>query len=250
MALGKDSVLCCSDCKSDKFVWDWENGDVVCTGCGLVQQDRFIDDRVPWKEYDDYAPVEESVPARKVLDMANMAKSELFGGNIDNVKDLIMGDQACDKAGDKACDKAGDKIQVAADLYENTKGFTAKTFCGSMKVKTSKFWKQLEQKGAVDKDRTFDILKRIVYESTDIPSDKSWEVIKVANKFREMLSESAEKQKIKSDRLMVSLMIIVVCDILKLGPKVCAMCRKYKLGVYTFKKHEKLLQEVLKRDRL
>jgi transcription initiation factor TFIIIB Brf1 subunit/transcription initiation factor TFIIB len=217
---------------------DWENGDVVCTGCGLVQQDRFIDDRVPWKEYDDYTPVEESVPTQKVLDVANMAKSELFGGNIDNVKDLIMGIEAVDK------------IQAAADLYENTKGFTAKTFCGSMKVKTSKFWKQLEQKGAVDKDRTFDILKRIVYESTDIPSDKSWEVIKVANKFREMLSESAEKQKIKSDRLMVSLMIIVVCDILKLGPKVCAMCRKYKLGVYTFKKHEKLLQDILKRGRL
>ena len=36
----------CSDCGGDNLVHDWRNGDVVCTGCGLVQYERLFDDYV------------------------------------------------------------------------------------------------------------------------------------------------------------------------------------------------------------
>lgn len=43
----------CTDCGCDQLVWNWTDGDVICTGCGLVVQQGILDDRPCYGEYYD-----------------------------------------------------------------------------------------------------------------------------------------------------------------------------------------------------
>jgi transcription initiation factor TFIIB len=41
----------CDDCGGVQFVQDWAQGDLVCTSCGLVAEERMIDDRPEWRNH-------------------------------------------------------------------------------------------------------------------------------------------------------------------------------------------------------
>jgi hypothetical protein len=70
-------------------------------------------------------------------------------------------------------------------------------------------------------------------------------VFKVAKKFLEALENNVLIQTIKSDKLVVSLMIIA-CEVVKLDIKRKKLCREYGLSLDTLNRHEALLQEAMK----
>lgn len=59
----------CPDCNGDNFVMDYKEGDVVCTGCGLVQERILVDDGIPRDVYTD----PETISAVKMHDRVKSA---------------------------------------------------------------------------------------------------------------------------------------------------------------------------------
>lgn len=241
----------CTDCKSDKFVWDWANGDVVCTSCGLVAQERFIDDRVAFKDYDEYAPLE--APTNKAIAQhTNELNAVLFNGTLENTTDMAKAiEEFCNKTPNQETRTKAQRADVVTAAYTNTniKGISAKDLCEALNVKPSTFWKAATKHKVVDKNSTnrpSELLKRTIYENSDIPNGKEWSVFKTARKFLEALSATPSIQGIKPDRLAVSLMIIA-CEVEKVGLKRTKMCHKYRLCPETLSRHEAILQEALKR---
>jgi hypothetical protein len=213
----------------------------VCTNCGLVQIERFIDDCVQYKDVDQYSvfePAEEQV-SKHMMDFAKEVNSTVFGGMVEDSSDLV-----------KHCDKAGSKAEIAVEIYDtHSTGITAKTFCQALNINPTEFWKAMDKKGSSNKDRTFVMLKRHVYDCPQIDSKYEKEVIRVANRFREALLGAAEVQTVKVDRLLLGLMIIAACDVVQIKDiNKSSLCKLYKLSGNTLKKHEALLQEVLKRN--
>lgn len=231
--------MICLDCKSVKFVWDWANGDVVCTVCGLVAQERIIEDNVGFKDRDDYYPLDEPV-SKRVMTQTNVLNATLFNGMMEGTKEMVQ-------AIDAFCQKSPDvthKADVVTGMYANTKGISAKDLCVAMKIKPKQLWKATVKHNVINTNRTLDLLKRTIYECDDIPEGREWEVLKIARKFLEALETTPAIQNIKPDRLVVSLMI-VACEVLKIGLKRANVCRKYKLSKETLCRHETMLQEAL-----
>ena len=218
----------CRDCGGENMVWDWSCGDIVCTKCGLVAVERFIDDRVGWKEYGQYSPLRE----------------EEGDGVVDkNVAEFLEKYHGASDISPVGMD--------AVDIMDSVeKGTSTTDICGALNIKTKQMWKMAEEKKIVGKDRSYDMIKRIVYECEGIPSARAWDVIKAANRFREaVLGCKGVAQGVKIDRLVVSLVVIACCDICKIpGVSVGALCSKYGLAMGTFRKHERMLQGVLERD--
>ncbi len=239
----------CTDCKSDKFVWDWANGDVVCTSCGLVAQERFIDDRAAFKDYDEYAPLD--APTNKTITQhTNHLNAALFNGHLDNTTDMAKTIQDfCNNTPNQETRTKAQRADVLTAAYTNTKGIPAKDLCEALNVKPSTFWKAATKHKVVDKNssnRPNELLKRTIYENPDIPNGREWSVFKTARKFLEALSATPSIQGIKPDRLAVSLMIIA-CEVEQVGLKRNKVCHKYRLCLETLSRHEAMLQEALKR---
>jgi hypothetical protein len=236
-------MLSCTDCKSDRLVWDWASGDVVCTSCGLVVQERFIDDRVSFKDMGDYTPLATPV-TKQILKKVDVVNANLFNGMLEGTTDVA-------KAIDEFCQSSpsdGDvlsKADVASGVFANTNGFSAKELCVAMDVKPRQLWKAVVKHKVINTNRTSAVLKRTIYECEDIQSGREWEVFKVAKTFLEALENNVLIQRIKSDKLVVSLMIIA-CEVVKLDVKRKELCRKYVLSLDTLIRHEALLQEALK----
>lgn len=236
-------MLSCRDCKSDRLVWDWANGDVVCTSCGLVAQERFIDERVSFKDIGTYTPMETPV-TKQILKKVEAVNANLFNGMLEGTTDVAKTiDEFCQRS---LCE--GDvvsKADIASGVYANTKGFSAKELCDALDVKPKQLWKAVVKHKVINTNRTSSVLKRTIYECGDIQSGKAWEVFKVAKKFLEALENNVLIQTIKSDKLVVSLMIIA-CEVVKLDIKRKKLCREYGLSLDTLNRHEALLQEAMK----
>lgn len=233
----------CKKCSSTRLVWDWANGDIVCTGCGLVCQERFIDERASWKDYEDYTPISQPINSN-ILTRAKVLNASLFNGFLDNTEDIAKSVQEfCDQSQNKNIPK---KANIASGIYANTKGLSIKELCREMKVKTSHFWKaSVQNKIQNNSNRTKELLKRTIYSCEYIPKNSEWNVFKIANKFLEEMIKTPCAQKIKPNRLVISLMIIA-CEIEKLPIIRQSFCEKYQLSLDTLKKHEMILQQVLK----
>jgi hypothetical protein len=241
VAASRKEDMICTDCKSDKFVWDWANGDVVCTGCGLVVQERIMDEKVGFKDRDDYYPLDEMPVSKRVMTQTNVLNATLFNGMLESAKDMAQTiDAFCQKS-----PEATHKADVVTGMYTNTKGISAKDLCLAMKLKPKQLWKGAVKHDVINNNRSLDLLKRTIYECDDVPVGREWEVLKIARKFLEALDTTPAIQNIKPDRLVVSLMI-VACEVLKLGLKRTKVCHKYKLSKDTLCRHETMLQEALR----
>lgn len=200
----------CKDCNNDiNLVWDWANGDVVCRRCGLVAEERFVDDRPSFSEYEQYAPLNE-----KNEEVQKLSRIE----------------------------------KLVADIVNESNGLLTEDIGKALNIKPSKVWKAIpeDKKPGGVYQRGYDIIKRMVYESTLIPQDKAWNIIRTARKLYETLTEVKSKhliQGVKLDRLMTSL-VVIAADI----EGVCnrkQLCGHFKINKDTLMKHEGLLQAAL-----
>jgi transcription initiation factor TFIIB len=46
-------IRTCPECGSDKLIRDYENAEIVCTGCGYVIAEKLADPRPEWRAFDD-----------------------------------------------------------------------------------------------------------------------------------------------------------------------------------------------------
>jgi hypothetical protein len=233
----------CKDCQSFKIVWDWSNGDVVCTNCGLVQLERFIDDCIPYKDVDQYEVIRPPL-SKNMITFANEINIKVFGGNNDDAHELLQG--VVDETNKP-------KTEIAVDIFNSRQtGITAKSFCETLAIKPKEFWKAMDKRGTSSNDRSYVMLKRLVYDCTLIQdSQEEKQVLRVANKFREtLLQEATVTQAFRLDRLLISLVIIAVCDVVRIKDVTKkVMCKHYNMSIGTLKKHEVVLQSVLERSK-
>jgi hypothetical protein len=244
----------CRDCKSTKLVWDWANGDVVCTGCGLVAQERFIDERVSYKDHNDYCPDKIQTPKvsrefQRAIHHTNTINATLLNSALDNTTNMAEAiNDFCNQTPqmDIAVPK---KATITAGIYANTQGVTVKDLCHQMNIKTSNFWKATTCHGVttMNPQRRFqDLLKRTIYTCEHIPKAKEWQTFKIARQFLEAIHDSPLFQNIKPERIVISVMIIA-CGLSKATTMTRAdLCKEYKLSPETLAKHEALLQELLR----
>lgn len=243
----------CRDCKSTKLVWDWANGDLVCTSCGLVAQERFIDERVSYKEYDDYFPgkirtPQESRALQKTIQHTNTINTTLLNNALDNTVDMAEAiNDFCNQTPRLECN-VPKKATITAGIYANTHGVNIKNLCQQMSIKTSDFWKATTRHGitTMKPQRRFqDLLKRTIYTCQHIPTGKEWQTFKIARQFLEKIQDSPLIQNIKPERIVISLMIIA-CGLSNATKMTRAdLCKEYRLSPETLAKHEALLQEIL-----
>jgi transcription initiation factor TFIIIB Brf1 subunit/transcription initiation factor TFIIB len=198
----------CNSCNTDiNLVWDWANGDVVCRGCGLVVEERFIDDRPPYAENDQYAPLNECANKTK------MSRIE----------------------------------KLVGDIIQEANGLRTEDIGKALNIKPSKVWKVIPEdiKTSVYQ-RGYDIIKRMVYGSTLVPQDKAWSVIRTARKLYDTITQPGTKhliQGVKLDRLVTSL-VVIAADIENVCTRK-KLCGYFKLNKDTLIKHEGLLQTAL-----
>lgn len=217
----------CPTCISARVVWNWTDGDIICTGCGLVLEERFIDDRVPASKYSDYKYDEPKLKKNVV------ASATMIGVDMpDSTLQLIQ----------QSCREKFDKPTVAASIYNTVKGMTAKQICSALDIKPSKFWKAASTSKTADNK---DILRRTIYECDVIPKDKVCVVMKTAISLFEALEKSNINQSLRKDRLAVSLLILS-CEMLGIFKKRNVLCKTYKISMETVRKHEYAVQQALR----
>ena len=232
----------CSDCKSDKLVWDWANGDVVCTSCGLVNEERFIDDRFCYKNHEDHEYTETMIIDKKVEQVVSTINSALYNGIIDDTNIITERIQHNYENNNKKITTA----DVVANVYSCEKGVTAHELCTTMNVKPKTFWKSVKNDVVLEK-RLLDIIKRKVYENVKFEKKEEWPIIKCSMKIIERIKNSSVVQNIKTDKLAISI-VYIACKCEKISCDKKEYVAQYRISLETLKRHEYIIQEILKRS--
>jgi hypothetical protein len=217
-----------------------------------VAQERFIDERVSYKEYEDYCSREiqsnHLKAIQRTIQHTNTINATLLNGMLDNTVDMAESINHFCEQQPKVDINVSKKATTTVGIYTNTSGLGIKDLCHQMNVKTSAFWKATTRHGittTISKRRFQELLKRTVYSCNLIPRGKEWQIYKIANKFYEAINNTATSQNIKPNRLVISLMIIA-CELEKVSPTIrIDLCKEYRLSIDTLHKHEGMLQHVL-----
>lgn len=228
----------CFHCESDRLVWDWTNGDIICTSCGTVNQESIIDDKVYYKDYEDHEYQEHKTIDKKVVKVVSKINSVLYNGMVDDtnrISDKIQ--STCDN------NNRITTADVVAGVYACEKGLTANNLCTAMNIKPKMFWKSVKT-NVVWENRLLDIIKRLVYESVDFDTKKEWSVIKCCMKVIEKIKSCPEIQNIKTDKLAISL-IYIACKCEKIPYDKKQFVQVYKISLETLKRHEHVIQTIL-----
>jgi hypothetical protein len=218
----------CKECNSDKLRWCWADGDIVCIDCGLVNQERIIDDRIYTRndEYIDTVSFKNTEIAR-LANTFGENTNEDFVSTIHNKKNVT-------------------KKDVAKEAYVHVKGLTADAVCASLNIEKKTLWK-MQPTFENNKSRCYDILKRFINQNTMLPTDKRWDVWKVGRQLLQSLERTPVLQSCKPDKLVVSITLVAMkCIKIDMGKSnQVTFLREYGLSLGTFRKHELLIQKAL-----
>lgn len=231
----------CEHCKSDRLVWDWANGDIVCTSCGTITQERFVDDNHYYKDYEDHEYSEKKTIDRKVNNVVCTINSVLYNGMVDDTNAISEKIQHSYENVDKKITTA----DIVAGIYTCEKGLTAKELCITMNVKPKKFWKSVKN-DVVWEHRLLDIIKRLVYEAVKFDSKEEWKVIKNSMKIIEKIKKFPEVQNIKTDKLAISL-IYIACKCGNVLWDKKEFLTNFRISFETLQRHEHIIQAILKK---
>ena len=70
----------CRSCHSASVRTDWREGDKVCTNCGVVAEQRVLDDRPEWKDFQDADDLAKGLPAPARSGLVPVDESKYLGG--------------------------------------------------------------------------------------------------------------------------------------------------------------------------
>lgn len=232
----------CNHCQSDRLIWDWANGDVVCTSCGTINQEKFIDDKCYYRDFEDHEYKETKLIDKSVNKYVSDVNTIFYNGMIDDTSRITENIQSMCESNKNTKNKIS-KADIVAGVYVCEKGLTAKELCTNMNVKTNKFWKSVK-KDTIWENRLLDIIKRLVYGCVEFETKNHWIIIKCARKIIDRIKSSPELQNIKPDRFAVSL-IYVACDCEKLSLNKKKFVKLFGMSLETLLKHENIIQTIL-----
>lgn len=226
----------CTDCRGSLFVWT-RDGDVVCKGCGLVAQERYIDDSPEWRNYDDgedhsrVAPVFLQQKKRKVTIP---------------IEDVVLQDLANEYM-QLFPERFRETTMTAVCVYKASRalarGWTVDQAMNMFQVSSKDFWTYYDYINKESKDTTsaYDQLatcKRMIYSLADIDH------VKVINASRQLLERVGDfPGGIKASKLCVTI-VHVACKISgsDLSDEICDIFNTTKR---TLMKHEAYIQQRL-----
>jgi transcription initiation factor TFIIIB Brf1 subunit/transcription initiation factor TFIIB len=240
IVINTPTMQTCNHCQSDRLVWDWANGDVVCTSCGTINQERFIDDKCNYRDYESHECKEPKVINKNLNKVVSDVNTIFYNGMIDDTSKITENIQSmCDNNTTAKVSKA----DIVASVYACEKGLTAKELCTNMNVKSNKFWKSVKN-DTVWENRLLDIIKRLVYGCDEFDTKNHWVIIKSARKIIDRIKSSPELQNLKPDRFAVSL-IYVACNCEKLCQNKKKFVKLFGMSLETLLKHEHIIQTIL-----
>jgi len=70
----------CRHCGSFSLHVDWAQGDRVCTHCGVVSEEKLLDDRPEWREFNDADDLAKGLPAAARSGLVPVDESRYLGG--------------------------------------------------------------------------------------------------------------------------------------------------------------------------
>lgn len=76
----EESEDACRHCGSRSLRVDWAQGDRVCTRCGLVADEKLLDDRPEWREFNEAEDLAKGAPAAARCGMVPVDESRYLGG--------------------------------------------------------------------------------------------------------------------------------------------------------------------------
>ena len=240
----------CDDCQGIQFVWD-RDGDVTCTGCGLVKMERYIDDRC-----DDITRVEAMFEedtykhhqVRKYMteiddDMKNFA-SDLY--------DIYM----CKSIRTSTMDKK--KAIMANCLYysgvRNRRSHTIENIARMFQIELKSIWDCKLEVFETWKDEPFykDIcqedddgsLRRMIY---NMGYENPMKINKMANHIMSLLRDESMLDKVKKGKMNASI-IYASCNAIGIHIDKHKYCRDMNISMATLKKHEGVIQYCLQKN--
>lgn len=255
----------CDECCSVQFVWD-RDGDVVCTSCGLVKIERYIDDSSEWRSYnvDDMCRAEilvqcssQETRQRKEIEDILQPFSD------DRLKDI--GKELYDIAHGKCKHRNTmyhKRVIMAVCIYYAShylqRGMIAENVVTLLDVDVKDFWGSStditrawmplkyykELINAVAAASPFHRMVHMMVTHGLVEESNTWEVIKATYVFAGRIKDNHLIGNTKQSKLNVTIVYIacLACNVrVSLGP----LCKLFNTSPHTVKKHEAMIQKIL-----
>jgi transcription initiation factor TFIIIB Brf1 subunit/transcription initiation factor TFIIB len=249
----------CKECRSINLVLCQRDGDIVCTSCGLVQEAHVIDDTLYGNTT--YGNMESVTIHYEKLQKYKHNKNDLFS----KASIYILGDEF-----DNIISEARALYSAISQLHKgrHNKALCCACFLYACKnfnagVEPSKVYaffdvrlwlhysklsflieQVMNQKHNVNKVCNYTDLKRMVYECHLLNKQQACQVIHVATQLYNKIQ--CLTSKVKTSKMNASL-IYISCLINKYNDVSLEFVSKfYNVSIATLKKHETLIQTVLK----
>ena len=258
----------CNDCGSFNLITHVADGDIVCRDCGLVKQGCYLDDTYYYNKnfndngvtcYESQNIIETSVDC-SMMNIVKEVYDTIFAG--ENNHNLIVETMhLCELAKNSLKNKKGShrRAIIAAAIYcicrFKKRGKKAediyKLLCIDVWQDFSvvcQAWKDLKEFSNIlcitSGDNT-SIVTRMVYDNKFIPEGKQWDILKTIKKLMSIIEASSMKSNVRLSKLNASL-IFIACEVNCCSVSRANICDLYGISSITLKKHEALIQEVLK----
>jgi transcription initiation factor TFIIIB Brf1 subunit/transcription initiation factor TFIIB len=259
----------CSDCRAyGKFVWT-NDGDIVCTACGLVKEGHVISDEPEWRFYEDDGPDKSRVEVIEEFQSkkATVVHRELLSRLLDIYQDSTI-KECIDELYVVLTDyfKKNKKLLVAVISFIACKWtmrpVTPYNICYNMQMDYNQkdFWgmyNDVMEKLKIDRPRTYhrvvdvissdndiNVIVRSLSQYFELKFDET-AIIRVAS---DLLARTHEHMSCKMTKLSASV-VYVACK--ALGYRICT--QKYAdvflISQSTLCKHESSIQDILSRTR-
>lgn len=242
----------CSDCRGTRMVWT-RDGDIVCTGCGLVAEAHVIDDRPEWRSFGDDDGLEDPCRAdvlKEDISPQERAQRMLLEKSLPNDDSLLIDTTIAKMVSAKGNHKG--IAMLAVCLYKASeqlrRGFTAQQVCNMLHVESKTFWGCFDDcyddKGHCRGSHSFAVCTRMI---AGLEAKFEWFhdshkplVMKV---LRQLLAIQLCAS-VKSSKLLASI-VIMSCRLAGVSIVARDACQLLGVSMKTLQKHEGLIQEAL-----
>lgn len=253
----------CNDCGAQQMVWD-RDGDIVCTTCGLVKQERYISDEPEWQCFDgDNAECRVERLVEDEEKVPHIEHIERYDEHMqDHIKTLYMYVYEQKKKNVKGQHAYASVCAYIASKFLS-RCYTYVDICAHFGVKDTVFWtkykdvlKLLKEVPGDAGDKYVTVLKsnndlsRMAHDIQDVfvMSDGFcvWKLLKVANQIYTKVEDTHYFQSCKGSKLCASIMY-VACMALKLKVDKKLFCQRFHIAAGTLNKQCDIIHSILSR---
>jgi transcription initiation factor TFIIIB Brf1 subunit/transcription initiation factor TFIIB len=264
----------CSDCKESKMVWD-RDGDMVCTNCGLVKNEKCISDEPEWRSYEgceDECRVEVYINEDNEIERKDYKEFQPYLQTYDktlqdtasnmyiHLKKQEVGTQVGTQVASQVASQvkligASSKkklIIMSICVYLSGKvlkrSLSYSDICTIFQISDTSFWTEYnnvipnlrnhkDYNEIVSSSKVNNNVSRIVHTLCDAYNfiDK-WLLLKVSNDIYNKLSDVAALQSCKGSKISLAV-VYYVCMTLKYNISRREFCNIFKTSESTLKKH-------------